>query len=118
MPPRLPGCNDVTSFEDVKTAIRRNKLLGMWAAEKLGLAGLDAEAYSDSLAMGTIDPGSCDVFSKIRKDFDDAGVVQSDEQLLQVMNDLMLQAASQMPATGGGNPDAAAVMLARNLMSR
>ena len=42
--------------------------------------------------MGTLDPERSDVLSKIRKDFDAAGVVQSDEQILRVMNELMLQA--------------------------
>jgi hypothetical protein len=37
----------------MKTMIRRNKLLGMWAAEKLGLAGRDREAYGDELAVGS-----------------------------------------------------------------
>ena len=108
----------MTSWDDVKTTIRRNKLLGMWAAEKLGLVDGDAEAYADALAVGTIDPERSDVFSEIRKDFDSAGVVQSDEQILRVMNELILQAADQMRATGGGASDAAAVMLARKLTSR
>jgi hypothetical protein len=108
----------MTSFDDLKTTVRRNKLLGMWAAEKLGLVGRDAEAYADALAVGTIDPDRADVFSKLRKDFDAVGVVQSDEQILRVMNELMLQAANQMQATRGGGPDAAAAMLARNLTSR
>jgi hypothetical protein len=108
----------MTSVDDLKTTVRRNKLLGTWAAEKLGLVGRDAEAYADALAVGTVDPERSDVFSKIRKDFDAAGVVQSDEQILRVMTELMLQAASQMPATRGGALDAAAVMLARNLTSR
>jgi hypothetical protein len=108
----------MTSFDDVKTTIRRNKLLGMWAAEKLGLADRDAEAYSDALAVGTIDPEHSDVLSKLRKDFDAAGVVQSDEQILRVMNELMLQAGSQMQGKRGGAGDALAVMLARNLTSK
>jgi hypothetical protein len=58
------------------------------------------------------------VFSKIRKDFDVAGVVQSDEQILRVMNELTLQAGNQMPITRGGTPDALAVMLARKLKSQ
>jgi hypothetical protein len=103
------------SLDDLKRTIRRNKLLGMWAAEKLALSGADAEAYSNSLAVGTVDPERSDVFSKIRKDFDAAGVVQSDEQILNVMNELRLQAADQTQATQGGGPDAAAVIIARNL---
>jgi len=108
----------MTSLDDLKKTIRRNKLLGMWAAEKLGISGRDADAYSDALAVGTLDPELSDVLSKIRKDFNAAGVVQSDDQILHVMNELMLQAGNQMPVTRGDGPDAAAVMLARNLNSR
>jgi ATPase inhibitor subunit zeta len=39
----------MTIPDDWKKAIRSNKLLGMWAAEKLGITGRDAEAYSDAL---------------------------------------------------------------------
>jgi hypothetical protein len=107
----------MTGFDELKTTIRRNKLLGMWAAEQLGLAGADADAYSHALAMDTMDPERGDVFSRIRKDFDAAGVIQSDEQIIHVMNRLMLQ-AGEMQATGGGGLDAGAVMLARKLTPR
>jgi hypothetical protein len=90
----------------------------MWAAEKLGITGEDAEAYSDALAVGALDPERSDVLSKIRKDFDAAGVVQSDEQMLRVLNELTLQAGNQMPTAKGGNSDALAVMLARQLKSQ
>jgi hypothetical protein len=112
------GKIQMTTFDDLKTTIRRNKLLGMWAAEKLGLAGQDAEAYGNALAVGTLDPERTDVFSKIRKDFDARGVVQSDEQILRVMNELMLQASNQTQVKRGDALDAAAVTLARNLTSR
>jgi len=103
--------------DDLKKTIRFNKLLGMWAAEKLGITGRDAEAYSNALAVDTLYPERSDVFSKIRKDFDAAGVVQSDEQITQVMDDLMLEAGKLEPTAGGGGPDegALAVMLARQL---
>jgi hypothetical protein len=108
----------MTSCDDWKKTIRLNKLLGMWAAEKLGIAGRNAEAYSDALAVGTLDPEHSDVLSQIRKDFDAAGVVQSDEQILRVMNELTLLAGSQMPVTRGGGPDALAIVLARQLKSQ
>ena len=110
--------DDLNSSDDWRKAVRRNKLLGMWAAEKLGITGRDAEAYSDALAVGTLDPERSDVPSKIREDFDAAGVVQSDEQILRVMNELTLQAGNQMPATRGGPSDALAAMLARQLKSQ
>ena len=70
--------------------------------------------------MGTLDPERSDVLSKIRKDFDAAGVVQSNEQILHVMNELMLQAGNLMPGTRGDASDALTVLLARKLaeMSR
>jgi hypothetical protein len=105
----------MTSSDDWRKTVRLNKLLGMWAAEKLGITGPDAEAYSDALAVGTLDPERGDVLSKIRRDFDAAGVAQSDEQILRVLNELTLQAGSQMPSQRGGAPDALTVMLARKL---
>ena len=105
----------MSSSDDWRKTVRLNKLLGMWAAEKLGITGRDAESYSDSLAVGTLDPERSDVLSKIRKDFDAAGVVQSDEQILRVLNELTLQAGSQVPSARGGAADALTVMLARKL---
>ena len=107
----------MTIPDDSKKTVRRDKLLGMWAAEKLGITGRDAEVYSDALAVGTLDPEHSDVVSKIRKDFDATGVVQSDEQILRVMNELTRQAGNQMPVTRGGAADALALMLARQLKS-
>jgi len=108
----------MTSFEDLKTTVRRNVLLGMWAAEKLGFADGEAEAYAQALAVGTLDSERSDVFAKVRRDFDAKGVVQSDEQILRVMNELMLEAARQTQGTGGDATDAAAVTLVRKLTAR
>jgi hypothetical protein len=84
--------------------------------QKKGKTGQDAEEYSNALAVGTLDPVRSDVLSKIREDFGAAGVVEPDEQIIQVMDDFMLQAGNMMP-TGGGGPDGddLAVMLARKL---
>ena len=104
--------------DELRKTIRRNKLLGLWAAEKLGLAGADAEAYSDGLAMDALDPERSDVFSKIRKDFEDAGLVQSREQFLNVLNEILLKAGGPAQATGGAGIDAAAVGIKKKLTSR
>lgn len=97
--------------------IRRNMLVGMWAAEKLGLPDKEANAYSSELAVSAIDPERSDVLGRLRKDFDAAGVAASDEQILQVMNDCMLEAAAQLRGTGEGAADAAAAMLSKRLSS-
>jgi hypothetical protein len=101
------GNSRMTCADDWKKTVRRNRLLGMFAAEKLGITGLDAETYSDALAVAVLDPDRSDVFTKIRKDFDAAGVVQSDEQIL--------EAGNQMPVTRGDPTDALAMMLAKKL---
>jgi hypothetical protein len=108
----------VTFDDELRKTIRRNKLLGMWAAEKLGLAGADAEAYSDALAMDALDPERSDVFSKIRKDFDNAGVVESREQFVNLLNEILLKVGDSTQPTGGGGIDAAAVSIKKNLTSQ
>jgi len=109
----------MTSLDDeLNTAIRRNMLLGLWAAEKLGLVGPSADAYAKDLAVGTLDAERSDVFSKIRKDFDLAGVLQTDEQILRVMEEFTLRASAQVPTKRGGSLDTAAVTLKRKLTSR
>jgi hypothetical protein len=109
----------MSSFsEETLRIVRRNKLLGTWAAEQLGLVGDGARAYSHDLAMGTLDPRRRDVLDKIRRDFTSAGVVQSDEQILRVMTRCWLEAGSQDPSTTADITDAALVQIARNFQSR
>lgn len=59
-----------------KANARRNKLLGLWAAEKLGKQGEDAEAYAREVVMADLEAkGDDDVVGKLLKDFGRAGVV-------------------------------------------
>ncbi len=82
-----------------KAEARRNKLLGMWAAEKLGKSGVDAEAYAKEVVAADFEEaGDEDVFRKIRKDFDAAGVDQSDHQIRRTMIELMGAAIEQIEA--------------------
>jgi hypothetical protein len=104
--------------EELLRTVRRNKLVGMWAAKKLGLLGENAKAYSDDLAMGSLDLKRSDVLGKIRKDFATAGVVQSDEQILRVMTQSWLEAGSREQTTRADASDAALVQIARNFQSR
>ena len=80
-----------------KAEARRNKLLGLWAAEKLGKTGEDAEAYAKEVIRSDFEePGDDDVFRKIRSDFDAAGVDQSDHQIRRTMDELMAEAKTQV----------------------
>lgn len=76
-----------------RATARRNKLLGLWAAEKLGKTGPDADAYAKEVIVSDFqEAGDDDVFRKIRADFDAAGVQQSDHQIRRTMEELMAQA--------------------------
>ena len=108
----------MTNFDEQRLMVRRNKLLGMWVADKLGLTGADADAYSDALAMDAVDPDRSDVLKTIRGDFQAKGVVQTDEALLAVMNDSLIRAARQLKTRKRDSQDAAALMIARNLTTR
>jgi hypothetical protein len=84
-----------------KATARRNKLFGRWAAEKLGLAGEEVEAYAKEVVMADFEEaGDEDVFKKVRKDFDAKGVAQSDHQIRRTMTDLMEQAINEIKASG------------------
>jgi hypothetical protein len=82
-----------------KASARRNKLLGLWAAEKLGLSGAAADAYSkEVIAADFEEAGDDDVFRKLRKDFDAKGVSESDHQIRRTMQELMEKAVAQIKA--------------------
>jgi hypothetical protein len=82
-----------------KANARRNKLLGLWAAEKLGIAGAEAESYAKEVVMADFEEsGDNDVFKKLRKDFDAKGVAQSDHQIRRTMDELMEHAVAQIKA--------------------
>ena len=80
-----------------KAASRRNRLLGQWAAGLLGKSGADVDAYvKEVIAADFEGAGDEDVFRKIRKDFDAAGVQQSDHQIRRTMDELMATATHQV----------------------
>ena len=82
-----------------KATARRNKLLGLWAAEKLGLSGAAAENYAKSVVMSDIENvGAHDVAGKIRKDFAAKNVTVSDHQLRRTMTELMEKAIADVKA--------------------
>ena len=82
-----------------KATARRNKLLGLWAAEKLGLDGSEAETYAKDMVMVDFAEGERDVFAKIRRDFDAKGVAQSDHQIHRTMDELMARAIIEVKST-------------------
>ena len=79
-----------------KATARRDRLLGQWAAEKLGLVGDEAAAYAKSIVIADIE--THDPVAKVRKDFDAKGVKESDDQIRRVMTELMARAILEIKA--------------------
>jgi hypothetical protein len=82
-----------------RATARRNKLLGLWAADQLGLTGDEAQAYAREVIKADLaEPGDEDVFRKVRSDFDAKGVEQSDHQIRSIIGEMMAEAVRQIEA--------------------
>jgi hypothetical protein len=86
-----------------RATARRNRLLGLWAAELMGVTGEAAQNYArEVIKADLIEPGEEDLFRKIRADFDAKDVNQSDHQIRRKMADLMGVAVSQIESEAKG----------------
>src|SRR5262249_14699178 len=82
-----------------KANARRNKLLGLWAAERLGRSGAEAEAYAKEVVAADLEePGDHVVFRKVRRDFDAHGAAVPHRQIRRTMDELMARAVTEIKA--------------------
>jgi hypothetical protein len=82
-----------------KAEARRNKLLGLWAAEKLGLSGDAAADYSRAVVTAEIEAASDEgVVRKIMSDLAAKGVPISENDLRSRMTELLAAAVAQIKA--------------------
>jgi hypothetical protein len=82
-----------------KAEVRRNRLLGQWAAEKLGLSGDEATAYAKEVVNADFDEaGDGDVLRKVEKDFAAKGLGIAAADIRAKMNELLAEAAAQVKA--------------------
>ena len=82
-----------------KAEARRNKLLGLWAAEKLGISGDAANAYAKEVVAADFEEaGDRDVQNKVMKDFTGKGVAITAQELRAKMDELMAAAVAQVKA--------------------
>lgn len=80
-----------------KADARRNKLLGLWAADKMGVTGEAAAEYAKEVVKADFEEaGDEDVFRKVRGDFDAKGVTVSDADIRQQMAELLIAAREQI----------------------
>ncbi len=82
---------------EFKVIARRNKLLGLWAAEKMGMTGETAKEYSKEVVVSDLEePGDDDVVRKVMKDLAEKGVGVSADRLRQEMDALLGVARGQI----------------------
>ncbi|HEY0033106.1 MAG TPA: DUF1476 domain-containing protein [Devosia sp.] len=80
---------------------RRNKLVGIWAAELMSLTGDEAKAYAaDVVAADFEEAGDEDVFRKVSADLKAKGLTISDDLIRQKMLQLRQTANEQIAAEG------------------
>ena len=82
---------------EFKANARRNKLLGLWAAQEMSISGDAADAYAKDVVISDFDrPGDEDVLEKVHKDFVDKGLDISEHRVRKEMDRLMDEARQQV----------------------
>ena len=82
-----------------RATMRRNKLLGLWAAELLDIAGAEAEVYAKSVVMSDLqEPGDDDIIGKVLGDFETKGVAVTRDVIAGQLEALMPVAVEQIKA--------------------
>lgn len=82
-----------------KAYARRNKLLGLWAADLIGKTDAEADSYAKEIVMADFEePGEQDVLHRVMKDLATKGITE--QQVRAQMNELLAQAIEQIKKSG------------------
>ena len=82
-----------------KAVARRNKMLGLWAAEKLGKSGADADSYAKDVVVAEFaDAHDLEVVRKVTSDLAAKGVSLGEADVRAKMDELMAEAIAQVKA--------------------
>lgn len=80
-----------------KVMARRNKLLGLWAADLMNITGADAEAYAKQVVVSDFDePGDDDVLRKVLGDLQAKGKSEDETAIRRQMDKLLEEAKGQL----------------------
>ena len=83
--------------QEFKAIARRNRLLGLWAAEKMGLNPERSEEYGRAIVKADFEqPGEEDVYRKIAQDLEGAGLTVSEGEIRRKMDELSSVAREQV----------------------
>lgn len=82
-----------------KAESRRNRMLGLWAADRLGMSGEAASAYAKEIVAAEFgEGGDADVIRKVLADLSAKGVAVTEQEVRVKMGELMTQAVAQVKA--------------------
>ena len=82
-----------------KATARRNKLLGLWVANRLGKSGAEAEDYAKSVVMADFEEaGDGDVIRKVKADLEAGGHPASESEIQSKLDDLLAEAVTEIQA--------------------
>ncbi|HWX06517.1 MAG TPA: DUF1476 domain-containing protein [Bradyrhizobium sp.] len=79
-----------------KAEARRNRLLGLWVAEKLGMSGDAANDYARTIVAAEVSGGEAAVVGKLVDDLAAKGVAITEAEIRVKMDELMAQAVAQV----------------------
>jgi len=82
-----------------KATARRNKLFGLWVAERLGKTGEEAEAYAKSVVLADFqEAGDGDILRKVAQDMEGAGQPADEAAFKTKLLELMGRAIEEIKA--------------------
>ena len=82
-----------------KAEARRDKLLGLWVAEQLGLSGDAANTYAKTVVAADFEEaGDADVVRMVTGDLGAKGIAITEQQIRQKMNEFLAEAVAQVKA--------------------
>lgn len=80
-----------------RVTARRNKLLGQWAAARMGLTPEETDSYAKSVVQADFEEvGDEDVIRKLLGDLTAAQVETNDEEIRKALSDLTVEARRQL----------------------
>jgi hypothetical protein len=86
---------------EFRVTARRNKLLGLWAADRLGLTEAEAEAYARAVVQADFEEtGDEDVIRKVIGDLLKGGVETSDIEVREMLSRKTEEARAQIEQAG------------------
>jgi hypothetical protein len=81
-----------------KAEARRNRLLGLWAAGRLGLSGDAASAYAREAVIAFAEGGEAALVRKVTSDFAAKGPAITPEEIRARLEEFLAEAIAQVKA--------------------